>query len=109
MNTQRIYEDWMKKNENSNELYNGNPVCLARYYNSYCGKDGDWLCEKHIEDYEKNKKMRNGWYDCYGPDLCCDVSGFGKIHEEWTKGKEYYNRENADLRNEECKRMYPLE
>jgi len=92
-----------------NEPHVNVPVCQARYYHRECGVVGDYLCLKHKKVYEKHKKLRNGWIDCFGPELCCDVSGFTMKHKEWTKEREYYNRENADMRNEECKRKYPLE
>lgn len=101
-----------EKVSNPDEIYTGEPCCLARLRNSYCGRKdgkGNWLCDKHEEVYEKSKVLKNGWWGCFGPDLCGGVETYDKKHEERMKCLPCYNRENEDLRPEECRAEYPLE
>ena len=99
---------------NPNEIYEGVPVCLCRKGKRYCGVPGGWLCEEHkVNQYKKNKKLKIGWWGCFGENAY-GFGDFGKAHNEYMETTEpqrirRYNRKTEDLRPAECIEQYPLE
>ena len=103
----------VQNTNNPNEIYEGKtPVCLCRVGKSYCGVEGDFLCEKHKKEYKVNKKLKVGFWGCFGENTY-GVGNWGAGHNAYMAripvqiAKQ--ERETADFRPEECKKQYPLE
>lgn len=89
--------------------WDGEPCCMSRKGNSYCGRGTSWLCEEHRVDYDKCKALRKGWYGVYGAKYLERADEvYGKKNAERIRASKFYKMEELDNRPEACKEMYPI-
>ena len=96
-----------KTTKDPDQKYTGEAVCLCRKGSGFCGAVGSWLCEEHQAQYETNRKLKNGWWGCFG-DNHYGKGSFGKSHDKYMAPK-IENAETKDNRPQECIAQYPLE
>jgi len=95
------------KVKDPDEIYTGPPACLCRTGRTFCGAPGAWLCEEHIGQYSKGKKLKTGWWGCFG-DNTWEGGKWGQRHDDYMSKHARTHMETKDNRPEECKAEYPL-